>query len=154
MPIPVALAHQPPPSGGSVPTGQSSSLGGKESLSQKASKAESFFLGEGVAVIPARLVPKISKGDFVEMAELLHNNPELETIKDDSLASSTSTSSKCKCRKLSEDMDGLLSWIECFSSFAILVECASWFSEEPGSVSNHLQSGGPEVQIPRLAAVR
>ncbi len=110
-----------------MPTGQLTGLEGKkEPPPQKVSKAELFSLGEGLAVI--------SKGDFVEMAELLHDNLELETresVKDDSSASSSSSSSKCKRREQSEDVEGLLSWIECFSSFAVLVE-----GVHPGSRKN------------------
>ena len=37
-----------------------------------------FVLGESLPVIPARLVRKILHGDFVDMAELLHDNMEVE----------------------------------------------------------------------------
>ncbi len=54
MPTPAVLTHQSLPTGGSVLMGQSSSLGGKkEYLPEKASKVESFSLGEGLVVISA-----------------------------------------------------------------------------------------------------
>ena len=43
-----------------------------------AKMATSFLLGERLPPIPAKLVPKIQKGDFVDMAELLWDNMEAE----------------------------------------------------------------------------
>ena len=38
----------------------------------------SFPLGEGLPPIPAKLVAKIQKGDYVDMAKLLQDNMEAE----------------------------------------------------------------------------
>ena len=40
--------------------------------------ATPFLLGEGLPPIPAKLVAKIRKGDFVDMAELLQDNIEAD----------------------------------------------------------------------------
>ena len=37
-----------------------------------------FLLGEGLPPIPVKLVAKIQKGDFVDMAELLWDNIEAD----------------------------------------------------------------------------
>ena len=37
-----------------------------------------FILGESLPVVPAKLVKKILRGDFVDMADLLEDNLEAE----------------------------------------------------------------------------
>ena len=37
-----------------------------------------FIVGEGLPVIPSKLVQKIQKGEFIDMAELLKDNIEAD----------------------------------------------------------------------------
>ena len=59
--------------------------------------------------VPAKLVAKIQKGDYVDMAELLRNNMEYERRQttSDSLESKSGRASRRK-------VPDLLSWITCF----------------------------------------
>ena len=66
-----AYSHAPPKTGAKlpVPTGDKTSE----------VKAEPFTLGEGLPVLPPKVVAKILLGDYVEMAELLQDN-KLTTV--------------------------------------------------------------------------
>ena len=73
----------------------------------------SFVLGEGFPIIPGKLVQKIQKGEFVDMSEMLQDNIQLEKK-----APGSETSKQHKKRELSEDSNGLLSWVECFVTYS------------------------------------
>ena len=49
-----------------------------KSDSVEGTKTTPFLLGEEFPPIPAKLVAKIQKGDFMDMAELLRDNIEVE----------------------------------------------------------------------------
>ena len=66
--------------------GGSNSVGAGESKIPKVRAL--FVLGKALPMIPSRLVKKILKGDFVNMAEILRDNGEMLDI---------------------------LSWVQCFS---------------------------------------
>lgn len=78
-----------------------------------------FVLSETLPIVPAKLVKKILKGEFVDMAELLKDNMEAE---------------RRRCSTEAESMQGhigqssgrrevpdLMSWLQCFSSYAAVV---------------------------------
>ena len=44
---------------------------------RKVDEAAPFLLGEALPVVPAKLVKKIVRGEFVDMAELLWDNMEV-----------------------------------------------------------------------------
>ncbi len=101
-------------------TEQSQSTG--ETDSKSASAAEPFMLGEGLPVIPAKLVAKILKGTYVDMADLLQDNIALEkrvSATDQETGALKSTVGKK--RELTEDVQGLLSWAECFNTYTCVV---------------------------------
>ena len=50
-----------------------------------------FLLGEDLPLIPVKLVTKIHKGDFVNMAELLRDNIEADSRHSKEDGASTST---------------------------------------------------------------
>jgi len=58
-----------------------------------------FILGEGLPLVPAKLVNKIQKGEFVDMAELLKDNIE------------------AKRHRVAHGQEGL-SWLQCFGKYA------------------------------------
>ena len=77
-------------------------------------------MGEGLAPVPAKLVAKIQRGDFVDMAELLRDNIEAERRGRGQESGSTgSTPSKAARREVPD----LPSWIQCFGVFTSVV-CA------------------------------
>ena len=74
-----------------------------------------FLLGEGLAPVHARLVAKILKGDYVDMAKLLRDNLEAHWrgwLQDSSVADSCPTSKRQRC-----EIPNLLSWVQCFGSY-------------------------------------
>ena len=80
-------------------------------------KSDPFVLGEGLPILPAKLTAKILRGEFVEMHELLQDNIALEKkVAED--PNCTSHAKPSKKRELTEDMQGLLSWVECFNLFS------------------------------------
>ena len=75
--------------------------------------ATAFILGEGLPAVPARLVKKILDGEFVDMAELLHNNVEVERRRADQGGPTTS-----ELRRLRREVPDIMSWLQCFGMFA------------------------------------
>ena len=77
-----------------------------------ATKTEPFTLGEGLSVIPAKIVTNILWGEYVEMSELLQGNISLDTKLATAHSEGVSVGhlKASKKRKISEDMNGLLSW--------------------------------------------
>ena len=66
--------------------------------------------------MPAKLVAKIHKGEYIDMSELLRNNMELERRK---LEVSDSKNNPASRREVPD----LLSWITCFGTYSSVV-CA------------------------------
>ena len=75
-----------------------------------------FTLGEGLPPVPSKLVAKILKGEFVDMAELLRDNIEAE--RRPSHASNSDTPSSAPGRR--EVLD-LFSWVQCFGVYTAVV---------------------------------
>ena len=79
----------------------------------ESTSATPFVLSEDLLPVPAKLVAKIQKGDYVDMAELLRDNMEYEhrQIASDSLESKSGRASR-------REVPDLLSWITCFGIYA------------------------------------
>ena len=91
--------------------------GSKEGLSGSSVKsATPFIMGESLPPILAKLVTKIQKGQFVDMAELLRDNIEAERrrTKDGGTGGYISYQSRC-------EVPDILSWIQCFGTYACIV---------------------------------
>lgn len=73
----------------------------------------SFILGECLPPVPQKLVAKIQKGDYVEMAELLRDNMELQRRQADD--------SQNQIKANRREVPDLLSWITCFGTYASVV---------------------------------
>lgn len=79
--------------------------------------AQPFILSECLPPVPAKLVAKIIKGDYVEMAELLRDNIEMErrgAAVDTSACSGTN-------RLQRREVPDFLSWLQCFGTYASIV---------------------------------
>ena len=88
-------ARRPPDSarvGETAPKVQLDSAGGAKMVTP-------FLLGEGLPPIPAKLVAKIQKGDFVDMAELLRDNMEAERRRGKEDGASTSSGQLTQSRR-------------------------------------------------------
>ena len=81
--------------------------------------ATSFILGESLPVVPAKLVKRIIRGDYLDMAEMLSNNMEVERWR--ALAESEGTPSPRSVGR--REVPDMLSWLHCFSLYAAIV-CA------------------------------
>ena len=81
-----------------------------------------FTLGEGLPPIPAKLFGKIYKGEFVDIAELLHDNMEAERWRTYSQSMETSRGGGSTARR---EIPDLLSWIQCFGMYAAVAASKS-----------------------------
>jgi len=79
-----------------------------------------FILSEALPVVPARLAKRIVRGDYVDMAELLKDNMEVERRRwaQETESSSSHLSGQRVSRREIPDM---LSWLQCFSLYAAVV---------------------------------
>ena len=86
---------------------------------------EAFTLGEGFPTIPVKLVEKIQRGEYVDMAALLHDNLLLErkcqSVAGEAVGSGSNSAKTTKKRELLNDPKGLLSWIQCFTTYTAIV---------------------------------
>ena len=74
-----------------------------------------FTLGEGLPPVPAKLVAKILKGEFVDMVELLCDNMEAECRRPHTSNGDPPSGSSRR------EVPDLLSWIQCFGVYAAVV---------------------------------
>lgn len=81
-----------------------------------------FTLGEGLPPIPAKLVAKILKGEYVDMAELLRDNMEAERRHTRSQSGETNNNGNTSARR---EIPDLLSWIQCFGMYTAVVASRS-----------------------------
>ena len=77
--LPTFGAGTEPPKAGAAPdkSGVSEATQPKQSTSGSDTPAP-FTLGKGLPPVPGKLVQKIQRGDYVDMAELLRDNMEVE----------------------------------------------------------------------------
>jgi len=101
---------------GPIPRNVEALLGGMPA-SDKDSKP--FVLSEALPVVPPKLVRRIRRGEFVDMAELLKDNMEAERRRA-ALGGEGSTSHGME-RVGRREVPDLLSWLHCYSLFAAVV---------------------------------
>ena len=78
-----------------------------------------FVISEGLLPVPGKLVKKILKGDFVDMAELLRDNLEADRQVPGREAKNTDGStSRLASRR---EVPDLLSWVQCFGVYVCVV---------------------------------
>ena len=78
-----------------------------------------FTLSEGLPPVPAKLVQKIQRGDFVDMAELLRDNMELERRQPATEGQRNAIWPAGKANR--REVPDILSWITCFGMYASVV---------------------------------
>ena len=80
-----------------------------------------FILSEALPIVPPKLVKRIVKGEYVDMAELLNDNMEVERRRAlfESELSSCSSQQRPGCREIPD----ILSWLYCFSLYAAVICC-------------------------------
>ena len=81
-----------------------------------------FVLSEALPVVPAKLVKRILRGEYVDMSELLSDNLEAERRR------ALSEMGESGPRVSRREVPDLLSWLKCFILYAAIVA-----SQYPGT---------------------
>ena len=119
--------------------GKSEQPGASGSTSQEAIP---FVLSEALPVVPGKLVKKILRGEFVDMAELLKDNVEAERRR---LAPGENSQIPRPSRREIPDFE---SWLQCFSSYAAVVgskyphKCKELWAYQAFMIAEHRKCGG------------
>ena len=87
-----------------------------EGPSAKHATNKPFILSEGLPPVPFKLTEKILRGEFVDMAELLRDN--LEVQRRASTATQSASLPAPRCRR---EIPDLLSWVQCFGTYMAIV---------------------------------
>ena len=106
-----------PPRGGPVEEEPTDSQMGEKA--RPVQEAHPFVLSEALPVVPSKLVQRILKGEYVDMAEFLKDNAEVERRR---LTAGESGQTPRACRREITDFE---SWMLCFSAYATVV-CARY----------------------------
>ena len=86
-----------------------------------------FVVSEGLPPVPGKLVKKILKGDFVDMAELLRDNLEADRrVQGREAKNADGSTSRLASRR---EVPDLLSWVQCFGVYVCVVA-----SRHPGRI--------------------
>ena len=81
--------------------------------------AKPFILSEGLPPVPAKIVTRILRGEFIDMAELLRDN--LEAQRRGALQDAPSSTGVSRSRR---EVPDLLSWVQCFSIYTAVMASA------------------------------
>ena len=76
-----------------------------------------FLMSDCLPPVPAKLVAKILKGEYIDMAELLRDNIEAERRRATDTPSASSSSHHSNRREVPD----FLSWLQCFGVYACVV---------------------------------
>ena len=74
-----------------------------------------FILSEALPVVPAKLVKRILRGEYVDMAELLKDNMEVARRR------AVSEAEEGRVRINRHEIPDMLSWLQCFSLYTAVV---------------------------------
>ena len=74
------------------------------------------MLGESLPSVPAKLVARVRKGEYVDMADLLRDNIEVDRRRT-AQGGDTQPASKLQRREIPD----VLSWAQCFCSYIGIV---------------------------------
>ena len=138
------LTHPPTPDTPAVPESRAvdRSLPSQGNTDCDIQEGAPFILGEALLVVPGKLAQKIAKGEFVEMAELLKDNIELERRR-------AAVGEGIQGQRLSRrEMPDFESWLQCFSTYAAIV-CSKY----PQKARELWAYQPQEVQGQRVAAL-
>ena len=88
---------------------------GKLPTERKGAVGKPFVLSEGLPPVPHKLVARIFRGEFVDMAELLHDN--LEAQRRSSSIPANNSSLGYNPARARREVPDLLSWVQCFGIY-------------------------------------
>ena len=85
-----------------------------------------FKVGDGLPVVPPKLVAKIQRGEFVDMSELLKDNIEADrrrSLQDQGAAAAALMCSVWMSGKSGgrREVPDILSWVQCFATYACVL---------------------------------
>ena len=105
-------------------------------------------------MVPQRLVKRIVQGEYIDMAELLKDNLEVERRR--ALTGGEGSRSSFTSRAERREVPDIMSWLHCYSMFAASSDVREGSGQDKGNVglSGPDDWGGSEVWWPRLADVR
>ena len=89
----------------------------KTSTDDSKAATQQFSMGDGLPPVPARVVEKILSGQFVDIAELLRDNLEVER-RCNTTESASAGPVPTTSRPARREVPDLLSWVQCFGMFA------------------------------------
>ena len=92
--------------------------GGRGRPLEREGENNPFVLSEALPVVPAKLVRRIRRGEFVDMAELLKDNMEIERHRAAQGSDGSAHPPEWVGRK---EVPDLLSWLHCYSLFAAIM---------------------------------
>ena len=90
-----------------------------EASTSKGVASKPFILSEGLPPVPHKLVLRILRGEYVDMAELLRDNQEAQ--RRSSSQQMSSLSSEPSSSRSRRDVPDLLSWVQCFGTYVAIV---------------------------------
>ena len=80
-----------------------------------------FLLSEGLPPVPAKLVGRILKGDFIDMSELLRDNLEAQRRGVFQEQSAGTLSVPAVGNRIRREVPDLLSWVQCFGIYTAVL---------------------------------
>ena len=98
-----------------------SAPGPSKAAAKKDPPAPPFKVGEGLPAVPPRLVAKIQRGEYVDMAELLRDNIEADrrrSLQGSAAAVCSLISGKAGGRR---EIPDIMSWVQCFGTYACVL---------------------------------
>ena len=90
-----------------------------KATTSKGAVARPFILSEGLPPVPHKLLSRIQRGEYVDMAELLRDNLEAQRRSSSQPASCSSTGSNPSRSR--REISDLLSWVQCFGIYIAVV---------------------------------
>ena len=104
--------------GGELPGGHPSTSSGATGAAGPQSSGKPFILSEGLPPVPCKLVARILKGEFIDMAELLRDNLEAQRRASAVAQVGAAAASNAKSRR---EVPDLMSWVQCFGTYIAVV---------------------------------
>lgn len=81
-------------------------------------KTVPFLLGERIPPVPAHLVARIWKGEFLDMADLLRDNPEVERRR---IGVQGASPHQGQAKALRQEVPDVLLWAQCFGVYTGMI---------------------------------
>ena len=118
----LAVAEEGPTPGeepvGELPGSQPSTSSGATEAAGPQLSGKPFILSEGLPPVPYKLVARILKGEFIDMAELLRDNLEAQRRASAVAQVGAAAASIAKSRR---EVPDLMSWVQCFGTYIAVV---------------------------------